>query len=100
VVEVVEVTDDVWRSLPVEIAPEREEFEIKVLPEETEDVVMTVEETNRRQEEAAREAAWQHHMQTCTGVQLPLPDLTSWPERYRKAFDDELERLRGRRFER
>jgi hypothetical protein len=93
------MTDDVLRSLPdVEIAPVREEFEIKMVPEET-DVVMTAEETNRRMEEAAREQALAHFLNTATGVQLPLPDLSTWPARYRKAFEDELERLRRRRFE-
>jgi hypothetical protein len=44
--------------------------------------------------QAAREQAWTYYMQTCTGIYLPLPDLTSWPERYRKAFSDELARLK------
>jgi hypothetical protein len=95
-VEVVEVTDEVMRRLPAEIDPQREEFEIKVVPEEPDEVI-TVEAMNARMKERAREAAWQHYMQTCTGVWLPLPDLRSWPERYRRAFEDELARLRARR---
>jgi hypothetical protein len=101
VVEEVEMThESVWTGVPDGTEPaEREEFEIKILPEEP-DVVMTADEVDRRQLDAVREVALAYFLNTAAGVQLPLPDLRSWPERYRKAFDDELERLRGRRFER
>ena len=87
--------DGVLRQLPVDpdYAPERVELpEIVVLPPEPEPM-LTVEEVNARQEQAARDAAWTFHMQTCTGIYLPLPDLEPWPERYRRAFRDELARL-------
>ena len=88
--------DEVWRRLPVDpdYVPERSEFEIVVLPPEPEPV-LTVEEINARQEQAARDAAWKFHMQTCTGIYLPLPDLEPWPERYPLAFRDELARLQA-----
>ena len=92
--------DDVLRQLPVDpdYAPERVELpEIVVTPPEHDERVLTVEEMNAQQEEVAREAAWTYYMQTCTGVWLPLPDLESWPERYRRAFEDELARLKADR---
>ena len=85
------------RSLPVEIAPERVEFEIKVLPPEPDEVISAAEEMHAYQEQAARQAAWTYFMQTCTGVYLPLPDLGSWPERYARAFREELARLKADR---
>jgi hypothetical protein len=77
----------------VEEVVQVKEFEIKVLPPEPEPA-MTVEDVNAKQEEEARRQAWAFWMNTCTGVYLPLPDLTSWPERYRRAFEEELARLR------
>lgn len=92
------MTDEVWRQLPVEIRPTLEELpEIKITPPEPDERVTTVEEENARMEEAAREQALAFFLNTATGVYLPLPDLTGWPERYRKAFEDELARLRERR---
>lgn len=94
------MTEDVLRSLPVEIDPQRDEFEITFVPPEPDETVITREEMHRRQEEAAREQAWQYFMQTATGAPVPMPDLHSWPARYRDAFTIELERLRAERLER
>ena len=77
-----------------EIAP-RIEVEIKVLPPEPETLMSAEEEMHAYQEQEARRLAGVHHMQTCTGIYLPMPDLTSWPERFRSVFLDELARLKA-----
>jgi hypothetical protein len=101
VVEVVEVTDEpVWGvDHEVEIAPVVEElFDLTVVPEpEPEDPRSTEERIEDYQETQAKEQAWQYFMRTVTGTWEPLPDLSSWSERYRSVFNEELERLKTER---
>ena len=92
-----------WRSLRrvrmsednVEIAPGRIEFEIKVLPPEPEPVISAEEEQHAYLEGEARRRAGVHTHGDLHRQLRAAAGFSSWPERYREAFSDELARLRA-----
>lgn len=94
------MTEDVWTGVPEDVEPTPEDHTDHgrwAVPEEPDEPVIGVEAVHAQQEEAARGVAAEFYLQTCTGVQLPPPNVESWPDRYRKAFEDELRRLEGER---
>jgi hypothetical protein len=94
-VEEVVVMDDVWAADPdAQVVDHVEHSEIIVEPEPADERVRDAEFGNRQMEEAAREQAQAHHInRRIMGASSPSPEIEQWPERYRKAFEDELARL-------
>jgi hypothetical protein len=91
---------DVWTGVPEDVEPTPEDHTDHgrwAVPGEPDEGVIGVEAVHAQQEEAAREAARAFYLMTATGVWLPRPEIESWPERDRKAFEDELSRLEAER---
>ncbi len=89
--------DNVWRREEVEIAPALEVFEIRVVAEERDEVVLTREEIERRQLEQVRQAALTFLLESAGGEPVSPPDLSTWPRRHADVFREELARLRAER---